>query len=56
MLLYEMVTCVLEPEMYMPPPCQIREVLASGQFTEVSSAGASEESAWKVPNPTIYIL
>ena len=33
-----MVTTV-EPEMYIPPPCQTRKVLAFGQFLVVSSVG-----------------
>ena len=28
-----------EPEMYIPPPCQTRKVLAFGQFLVVSSDG-----------------
>ena len=38
----EMVTSVLESApavMYIPPPCQTRNVLTFGQFREVSSRG-----------------
>ena len=33
------VTVTVPPEIYIPPPCQTRNVLTFGQFREVSSAG-----------------
>ena len=37
------------PLMMTPPPCQIWKVITIGQFREVSSIGAFEESSGKVP-------
>ena len=47
-------TVTVPPAMYIPPPCPTRKVLTFGQFREVSSAGASEESTRKVPKASAY--
>ena len=39
MLVPVTVTVVVLPKIYIPPPCQTRNVLTFGQFREVSSAG-----------------